>query len=166
MQSRILIKTNLQTSMAMVLPLIEDMKSKPLVFPTPMGGNHPLWILGHLIYSDGVLLDEIMLDQPSAVADLKEYFQGGTEPVDDDIIYPSMGNLLTRCRDLRHGHMELLEQFSEEDLDQPSKNVPPKYQSYLATYRNCFMMVANHWLMHRGQVADARRADGRPRLES
>ena len=166
MQCRFFIKANLPTSNTMVPPFIEDMKSKPLVFPTPIGGNHPLWILGHLTYSDGVLLDEIMLDQPRAVADLKKYFQGGTEPMDDDIIYPSMGNLLTRYRDLRHGHVKLLEQFSEEGLDQSSKNVPPKYRSYLATYRDGFMMVANHWLMRRGQVADARRAGGRPRLES
>lgn len=56
MQSKDLLKMNLESCMGMLLPMIEDMKDAPLTFPTPKGGNHPLWVLGHLAYSEGSLL--------------------------------------------------------------------------------------------------------------
>jgi hypothetical protein len=30
---------------------IEGMRDEPLTQPTQVGGNHPLWILGHLTYT-------------------------------------------------------------------------------------------------------------------
>ena len=43
-------KLCLEMSSGWVMGLIEDMKDAPLTAPTPNGGNHPLWCLGHLIW--------------------------------------------------------------------------------------------------------------------
>ena len=40
------IRKGLESSAGMTLKLIDNMKDQPLTFPTPKGGNHPLWVLG------------------------------------------------------------------------------------------------------------------------
>src|SRR5207248_5467326 len=44
------IRMSLDMSAAMTMGLIDDMKDQPLTFPTPKGGNHPLWVMGHLAW--------------------------------------------------------------------------------------------------------------------
>ena len=50
MQSIELIRDNLTRSRDHVLARIEDMRDYCVVFPTPRGGCHTLWVLGHLAY--------------------------------------------------------------------------------------------------------------------
>jgi uncharacterized damage-inducible protein DinB len=161
MQSKDLLKMNLEMATGMVQSLIEDMKDAPLTFPTPKGGSHPLWVLGHLAYSEGSILHEMMLGESNPLAEWKEIFADGTEPVSDADKYPPFDEVLAKCQEIHQASMALLGSLSEDDLDTSSKRCPPKYEGYFGTYRQCFQMVANHWLMHRGQVADARRAAGR-----
>lgn len=147
--------------MGMMVPMIEDMKDAPLTFPTPNGGNHPLWVIGHIAYSEGGIIQGLMLGQPNPLADWKEMFDAGTEPVADASKYPPIEEVLAKCLEVHAANVAILDSLSEEDLDQKSKACPPDYEGYFGTYRQCFQILANHWLMHQGQVADARRAAGR-----
>lgn len=96
MQSKDLLKMNLEACQGMLLPMIEDMKDVPLTFPTAKGGNHPLWVLGHLAYSEGKLLQEMMLGQPNPLADWEEIFGDGTEPVGDAEKYPPLDEVMSK----------------------------------------------------------------------
>jgi len=158
MQTKEFLKLNLEWATEKVLLLIEEMKDAPLTFPTPNGGNHPLWVLGHLAYSEGVILQERMLGEPNPLAQWKDIFGDGTEPVDDSNVYPSFDQVMAKCREVHQANMALFDSLSEEDLDTPTKFCEPQHKKHFGTYRQCFQFVANHWLMHRGQVADARRA--------
>jgi len=164
MQSKDLLKMNLEACKGMLLPMIEDMKDVPLTFPTAKGGNHPLWVLGHLAYSEGKLLREMMLEESNPLDEWKEIFSDGIEPVGDADKYPSFDEVMTKLQEIHQATIALLDSMSEDDLDTPSKNCPPEYEIFFGTYRQCFQQVANHWLMHQGQVADARRAAGRKPL--
>jgi hypothetical protein len=161
MQSKDLLKTAIQSSQGMVLPLLEDMKNAPLTFRTPNGGNHPLWVLGHLAYGEGAMLWSLMQGKPNPLAEWKDLFDGGTEPTADAEKYPSFDEVLGRLYELRSQSMDLLDALSEEDLDQPSKNAPEGFEPFFGSYRLCFLMTAMHWMNHRGQAADCRRAVGR-----
>ena len=164
MQSKDLLKMNLEACQDMLLPMIEDMKDAPLTFPTPKGGNHPLWVLGHLAYSEGGIIQKMMLGESNPLAEWKEVFGDGTEPTNDADKYPPFDEVMAKCQEVHQANVALLDSLSEEDLDRSSKACPPEYESYFGTYRLCFLMVARHWMMHYGQVADARRAAGRKRL--
>jgi len=161
MQSKDLLKLNLEMTKGIVLGLIEEMKDAPLTFPTPKGGNHPLWVLGHAAYAEAGIIQEKMLGKSNPLADWKDMFGEGTEPVGDADQYPPFDQVMAKCEEVRQTTLALLDSLSEDDLDTNSKGCDPKYASYFGTYRLCFLMVTNHWLMHRGQVADARRAAGR-----
>ena len=161
MQSKELLTTNLKQSTESVLGLLEDMKGAPLTFPTPHGGCHSLWVLGHLTYADSHFVHDWVLGGSNPLADWKDIFGGGTEAVADADVYPPFETVLEKCRETRDKALEVLDSLSEEDLDTPSKNVPEAMQERFGTYRQVFSMMANHWWMHRGNVADCRRSAGR-----
>jgi len=160
MESKELIKMNLDMGFGMTLQMVGDMKDSATVFPSPKGGCHPLWLLGHLAYSEGTMLQQFMLGEENPLAEWKEIFADGTEPSADASKYPPFDEVLAKLQETHQKSVELLESFSEADLDTPSKGCPEQYQAYFGTYRQCFSMIAAHCMMHRGQLADTRRAAG------
>ena len=91
-------------------------------------------------------------------------FGGGGEPVADADHYPAWDELRQKFEEVRSHTMSVLNGLSDEDLDQPSKNCPPDRANFLGTVGKCFLVLTLHPAIHRGQVADARRAAGRKPL--
>lgn len=58
----------------------------------------------------------------------------------------------------------LADSLAENDLDNESANAPEGFDDTFGTYRLCLQYVADHWYMHRGHLADARRAAGVGRM--
>ena len=59
MKATELIRLSLENSKGWAMGLINDMKDSPLTQPTPNGGNHSTWVLGHIVRSESDLLDEM-----------------------------------------------------------------------------------------------------------
>jgi hypothetical protein len=53
MHAKDAIKFALTVSNGAVLSVIDEMSSAATTFPTPNGGCHPLWVLGHLTLVEG-----------------------------------------------------------------------------------------------------------------
>jgi len=154
------IRTAMRSSDRAVLELIEDMRDAPLTQPTPRGGNHPLWVLGHITLIEGNI-PGVLFGEPNPVARWAPLFAPGTEPQADAGIYPSFDELLRTYRDLRARNLEILERLGEDGLDRPTKSPPRGLENVLNTAGNTFLVIAMHHMNHRGQLADARRAAGR-----
>jgi hypothetical protein len=154
------IRLGMNRSAKATLMLIDDMKDRPLTFPTARGGNHPLWILGHLAYSEGYVIQEIMLGRPNPLAHWKDLFSNGTEPSAEASRYPDFESARKAFLDIRAETMSVLEGLNDADLERPSKNCPAEMQEFLGTYGQCFLLSILHPTTHRGQVADARRSLG------
>ncbi len=163
MQSIHLIRENLKRSEDIVLSRIEEMRDHCMVPPTPRGGCHTLWVLGHLAYIEALAIRKFMLGEPSPLADWEEIFDGWDVSGDIEHFVP-FDRALAECRATRASTISLLDSFDEDDLDQTSANVPDKVDELFGTYRRCFQYAADHWFMHRGQLADARRAAGLERM--
>jgi hypothetical protein len=158
------IRTALEMSATATLALIDDMRDALLTFPTPNGGNHPLWVLGHLAWSEGDIVQQAMLGRPSPVAHWKGLFGIGSEPAAEAARYPTLEELRRTFQDLRAETLRVLATLTDVDLDAPSKGCPPEFQRFLGTYAQCLLVTVFNTLNHRGQVADARRALGRKPL--
>jgi hypothetical protein len=104
-----------------------------------------------------------MLGEPNPLAEWEEVFDGADTPADAGL-FPPFQQVLVRCREMRQSTMALLDTFSEDDLDTGSAKTPKGVEDTFGTYRRCFQFVADHWYMHRGQLADARRAAGLDRM--
>lgn len=163
MESIRLIRENLWRSERIVLARIEDMRSHALVFPTPAGGCHTLWLLGHLAYIESLIIRTFMLGQPNPLAHWATMFDG--EAVSGNAAdFVSFDEALVQCRATRAETTTLLDTLSESDLDCPSRKCPDSATDLFGTRRSCFQYAADHWFMHRGQLADCRRAAGVQRM--
>jgi hypothetical protein len=159
MQSIDLIRENLERSKDIVLARVEDMRDHCVVFATPRGGCHTLWVLGHLAYIEALVIRSYMLGESNPLAHWEELFDGAD--ISGDIeLFPPFDQVLEECRKVRASTVSLLESLSEGDLDRVSANVPNGADDLFGTYRRCLQYAADHWFMHRGQLADARRAAG------
>lgn len=159
-----LVRFQLELSKSATAALLADMKDAPLTTPTSAGGNHPLWIAGHLTFSESQLSTVIMLGKPNPLADWADLFRGGSQPVDDASQYPTMAEILAKWDEVRTGTLELLDSLTDADLDKPVANPPKGREGALGTYGKILSIMALHPMMHRGQVADARRVAGRGTL--
>lgn len=134
-----------------------------MVFPTPNGGAHTLWTIGHLAYIETLVIRTLMLGEANPLAKWEEAFDGPN--VSSDItMFPPFDQVLATCHEVRDATLLLLDSFSEADLDRISAKVPQDFEDTFGTYRLCLQYVADHWYMHRGQLADARRAAGIDRM--
>ena len=164
MKATDLLRISLDASHGMVMGLIDDMKDAALTQPTSNGGNHPLWVLGHLAHGEAELVREFIHGEPNPLDDWKELFGGGTEPVPDAGRYPPLEEIKTKFEEVRFETLKYLDTLSDEDLDGPSKGCPPGLEACFGTIGLCLMMLSLHSMNHRGQVADARRVAGRKPL--
>lgn len=163
MQSKsVLILANRQAA-GLVFPLLDDLQSAALVSPTVGTGNHAHWLLGHLVFSED-RYREMMQGIENPCQSLHDKFGGGSQPDPNAVDYPTYEELLSRLRSMDEEFMAWLESTSEEDLDKAIAGVPPQFELYFGTWRHMFLMRAMHWMNHRGQLADCRRAAGRPPL--
>lgn len=163
MNSIDLIRENLRKSAEIVLARIEDMREHSMVFPTPNGGCHTLWVLGHLTFIEALVIREFMLGGTNPHAPWSDVFDGD-DITDDPSKFPSFDYVLEACRTERLATLDLLDRFTEHDLDRASSAAPSGYEHFFGSYRSCLQYVADHWYMHRGQLADARRAAGLARM--
>ncbi len=143
--------------------LVAELRDAPLTQPTSRGGNHPLWILGHLAVIEGGI-PQIFFGEPNAVAHWKPRFASGTEPKNDASVYPHFDEVLRTYRDLRGRTLRLLDEIGEAGLDRVPKQVPPGFENEMKTFGQTLLLVALHNMVHYGQIADARRVAGRKPL--
>ena len=157
------IRMNLGSSSGWAMGLTNDMSDSPMTQPTSNGGNHPLWVLGHIVRAESDLLDGFILGQPNRFPELEEQFSMGTSPTANADDYPSMDELLGKFEQIREATLTHLDTLSEEDLDKPS-HAPEEFGDFFGSVGACFAAMCNHVAFHAGQVADARRAAGKSPL--
>ena len=155
------IKTASEASRNLTLMLLDDMADAPLTAPTANGGNHPLWILGHLAYSEANLIHHVIGGEENPLIGWKAAFGAKGEPVADESAYPSWDEVRLEWDKVRAHTRSVLEGMTDADLAKPSKNCPPGREQVMGTVGGCLMVLILHPVMHRGQVADARRSLGR-----
>jgi uncharacterized damage-inducible protein DinB len=163
MQTKDAIKFALTVSNGAVLGVIDEMSGAATTFPTPKGGCHPLWVLGHLTLVEGTI-PAILFGDKNPAAEWQKYFGESSEPVADAGAYPPFAAVREKYLQLREQNLKLLESLSEADLDKPTKAPPKGLEGEFATYGQSFLTLALHQTMHRGNVTDARRAAGRAAL--
>jgi DinB superfamily len=141
------------------MKLLEEMKADPFVRPGPWGGNHAMWIAGHLAVIEG-RLHKMLYGTPNPVEHWKPLFDWGSEPQHDPSAYPPFDQVLQTFRHLRAGTLAFLEEVGEEGLDRPTKYQPPGFSGF-ETVGPAILIIACHAFGHFGGLTVVRRASGR-----
>jgi uncharacterized damage-inducible protein DinB len=144
-----------------VVDVIDEMSDAATTFPTPNGGCHPLWVLGHLALVEG-MVPAALFGEENPLAEWQQYFGENSEAVADAHAYPPFAEVRQKYLELRARNLKIIESLTEADLDKPTKAPPKGREREFATYGQGFLVLALHQAMHRGNLTDARRAAGRP----
>jgi hypothetical protein len=154
------IKMGLEISHQWFMALMTDAQDLLVTTPTSKGGNHPLWVMGHLAHSEAGLVNGFILGKPNPLAEWDDLFGTGSQPVRDASKYPSMAELRSEFDKARAETLKVLDGFTDADLESPSQ-APEELKSMFGTIGQCFTALGLHVTFHTGEVADVRRAAGR-----
>ncbi len=145
-----------------IKPLADDLADAAMTSPTPVAGNHPLWIMGHLALSSADLL-AMVTDVPNPHGCWKALFEGGSQPLPDLATYPAYAEVMKAYEATHQNVLTVLDELTELQLNARPPAVwdvlqeDPQFQ----TIGQVLLFIALHEMSHRGQLADARRALGR-----
>ena len=154
------IRQEMGMSKSWIGSLMDDLKDVPMTLPTPNGGNHPLWIVGHLAYSESNIFNCFILGKENPLVEWKDTFGIGSQPVSDSAAYPSYDELIAKFEAVRAETLAYLDTITDADLDKPS-HAPEERNVFFGTVGKCLTVMTTHLAFHGGQLADARRAAGR-----
>ena len=141
---------------------LAGMSDAPLLRPGPWGGNHAMWIAGHLAVVEG-RLQQMLRGTDNPVRRWKPLFDWGSEPVDDPAAYPPYDEVLRKFKELREQTHAFLDEVGEEGLDQPTKCQPPGFNGF-ETAGAAIIIIAGHACGHLGGLTVVRAAAGKQRL--
>ncbi len=159
------IRMSMTASKEMSLVLIHDLKDEPLAQPTINGGNHAIWILGHLAYIESVMIHQMIQGKDTCtLAHHKETFDAEGDPSTDPSIYPSFDQLFKDYDTARTETYAYLDSISEADLQRPALGCPEEWKPHFGTVAQCLDFIAHHPSLHFGQLADIRKSLGRQRI--
>src|SRR3954468_10449477 len=148
MKTKEAIQFALATSDKVVLSMIDKMSgATTTTFPTPNGGCHPLWVLGHLALVEGSI-PAVLFGEPNAVGEWAALFGEQSQPVADAAAYPAFAELRASYVRLRERNLALLDSLSEAYLDKPTVAPPKGREREFATYGTSFLALALHQMIH------------------
>ncbi len=146
----------------MAMTHLGSMHDAPLLRPGEWGGNHAMWIAGHLAVCEG-RLQQVLHGGPNPLHDWKPLFDWGSEPVDDPAAYPPFEEVMQALRDLRLQTHAYLNEIGDEGLDAPTKCQPPGFGGF-ETVGAAIQIIACHAIGHMGGMTVVRAASGKERL--
>jgi hypothetical protein len=141
---------------------LAQMRDAPLLRPGPWGGNHAMWIAGHLAVVEG-RLQQVIHGTPNPLHHWKRLFDWGSEPLDDPAAYPPFDEVVGQFRAMRARTHAFLDEVGDEGLDRPTKSQPPGFSGF-DTVGSAIMIVAGHAIGHMGGLTVVRAAAGKERL--
>lgn len=145
------------------MKVLEDMASDPFVQPGPWGGNHAMWVAGHITFIEG-RLQKVMRGIPNPVEHWKPLFDWDSEPTADPSAYPPYEEVLETYRRLRAETYAFLDEIGDAGMDRPTKCPIPGFGPALETIGPAMIVFACHQVGHIGGATVARRAAGKPRM--
>ncbi|EAQ80826.1 DinB family protein [Blastopirellula marina] len=155
-----LLRHNFAMTESWTMPILEDLQKTPLAAATP-GGNHALWIFGHLTFCEGLIVRQFVLGEPNEFANWMPILGPESRPEEDADAYPSWEEVATSFRQARDRTLAWLETQNDDDLDLPCKAPPKGMEAAFANRGAGISLVITHWCNHRGQLCDIRKALGR-----
>jgi hypothetical protein len=122
------------------------------------GKAHPLWLLGHLAFSNDLIVNMLCLNSPSQLSPV--YMQkfapsilGGAAITPNAADYPAWDEILANYKKTASKSVELIRGLTDSDLTGgPKGKVPPEHADFFKVLGNTLGHMADHDAYHRGQI--------------
>lgn len=149
--------TGLAFARGATLGLLEAIPKDKLATPAFPGGNHALWIAGHLAVSDDAFLTALGGATSPLPARWKELFGTGSKPSAKAGDYPELKEVLAALSERRQALVTWLKSLDEAKLRAP---LPEDWKEFAATHADLATSLAWHEGVHAGQLTSIRKALG------
>lgn len=137
----------------LTLGLLEDIPDDKLFQqPTP-GGNHAVWVMGHLTVTDDDFLTSVAGREAKCPEAWQSLFRMGSKPTDNPGDYPSVAEL---GQHLQFRREELIGWFKSLDEAKLESALPEEFIA--KTYGASMSTLAVHEGLHAGQLTTVRRS--------
>lgn len=151
----------LSTSRFVLKSYLSDFADSDLTVRPVEGAHHAAWQLGHLIFSEARMVNGVRKGAGLTLPLGFDQLHGKETPIDLQEGFSSLReyvHLLEQQRAMTH---ELLSSLDGAALDLPA---PEFMRAYAPKVASVFLAIANHELLHAGQIAVIRRKLGKPVL--
>jgi uncharacterized damage-inducible protein DinB len=155
-----LLKSLVQSNDSMMNTYLGDLNDADLLVRPAPGANHIAWQLGHLINAEQSLMKSIPggtgIELPAGWGDR---YTGEASRSDSTTGYLTKTQYLEWYKKSRENLVKTIDRLSDKDLDTPSQG---RLAQMFPTVGLILMLMANHPLMHAGQIVVVRRKLGKP----
>lgn len=159
MNAKDAIKYSLSSNMWVLKTYLADLSDADLLMRPAPNANHTAWQLGHLIVGEVGLLAGIGCKTATLPAGFEQKHAKDTCGNDSPAAFLKKQEYLDLFEKVREGTLAALEAMPEADLDKPTSG---PLKDFAPTNGAMFLLVANHILMHAGQMTVLRRKLGKP----
>lgn len=163
MNSLAFIQQSLDSTLGFATGMLTDLQDAALTQPTTNGGNHALWILTHLAYSESMLFDCFILGKPNRFEAWNAVVGINSVPSLTQEDYPTMQEGLQMLESVRADVLAYLNSIDEDTLNNKS-HAPEEFEDSFGTIGKCFTAMIMHVSIHTGQLTVIRRSLGRSPL--
>ncbi len=139
------------------LELLSDIPQDKLTHQPCAGGNHALWIAGHIAYADDLFASKVGNNRGRFSDSWVKLFGMETTPQADAGVYPSLSELTNALADNREGLLAWFGSMSAEDLAKP---LPEDFRPFAANQGILMTTIAWHEGLHAGQLTVVRKSLG------
>ena len=162
MKATDVLKHSLTSTQFILTTYLSDLSDADLLVRPAPGANHLAWQLGHLISGEAYLGKDLPgAKYPALPAGFDEQHTKETAALDDANKFLTKGAYADLFNQMRAATVAIVGALSDADLDRPN---PGKMAKFAPTMADLALLIANHTLMHGGQVAVLRRKLGKPIL--
>ena len=160
MGPRDVIRNLVQFNDMVIKTYLQDLSDGDLLTRPVPGANHIAWQLGHLIHAEEQMLNTIT---GATTVPLPEGWdkQHGKENAGKDppVGFRTKAEYMDWYAKVRENTMKFLSTLSDADLD---KQTTGRMAKFAPTWGALLVLIANHPMMHAGQIAVLRRKLGKP----
>ena len=139
------------------LGFISDIPPDKLHHQPTEGGNHALWILGHLAVSDDLFLSKLGGTPAKCAEDWFKRFGMGSKPSPNAKDYPPVAEVKDHLAARRE---DLLVWFKSMDEAKLRESLPAGWTEFAPTYAGLMFSMAWHEGLHGGQLTIIRKSLG------
>jgi len=147
----------LHSSRRILLGFIETLSDEQLTLRVGGVGNHAVWIMGHLAWTDDLFVCAFRKEASCLPDGHSEQFSAGTVPSDNASDYPRRDELLHRLTIARKRTVEWAEELDEETAWQAS---PEALVEITQNAISAVHTLALHEVLHAGQITTIRASLG------
>jgi uncharacterized damage-inducible protein DinB len=155
------IKYNLDSNMHMFKAFLADLSDGDLLVRPVPAANHAAWQIGHLIAAEVSLIESLECKTAPLPPGFAEKHKKEMVGNDSPGAFLKKQEYLDLLDKVRAGTLAALNSMSDADLAKPTTG---SMKDFAPNNGSMFLLVANHVMMHGGQLTVLRRKLGKPIL--